>query len=456
VPDLVEVELDDELDPWPERERRPRRAWTTRRWAWIATGLAAVLAAVTVAGGTHGASRTAPSAGGLTSDLTVARHELWSDPGAQLVGAVGDLVLVADEAGGLRALAAQDGTEVWRADGSCALTSMDGLSAAEVMGRVAALPDVRRARVICSGGTSSAPSTRVLDPASGAVLAELAKDYTTIGGYLVYVQTAFAQDGSPVPSAVTVLSAADGSTLWSRDLSPQDGTGDWRLTPNALIVTDGSTMRMVDLATGEVSGPPDEGVAPLLDVALADGRRALTGWRASGRLAFVVLDADGRELWSKDSVAAVPAAVRDDAAGEVVLALASGGGWAAFDGGTGDQLWTESTQAGFPRVHVAGVMVPEGSGGAVRDDRTGDVLWTIADAEGALPASDGATLLLRDRPSGDMVVRDLRTGREVARYPLPGVGQVTEVDDVLALSGGRLAVLTTAGLTVLAPGGGGG
>lgn len=455
VPDLVEVELDDELEPRLERTRVPRRRWSVRRWAWLATGLAAVLAAVTVVGGVRAASWDPPSQGGLTSDLAVPRHELWSEPDARLVGVVGDRVLVTDGLGsGIRALDVADGTETWRSDGDCMLTPLAGLSPAQVMGRVVVLPEDQGARVVCTDVTLAAQTTRVLDPATGAVLAELAQAYTAIGGYLVDVRTGFAGDGSPVPSAIEVRSATDGTALWSRDLPSTGSTGDWRLTPNALIVLDGSTLRRVDLATGEVRAATDGEVVPLLDVPLADGRTAHTGFRPSGRIAFVVHDADGQQLWSKDSVAAVPAAVRDAAAGEVVLAVSTGsagGGWAAFDPASGAELWTDSVDTAFPMVHVAGVVVPDGDSGHVRDDRTGDPRWTVGDTEQALPVSDGTTLLLRDRPTGGLVVRDLRSGTEVARYPLPGIGQVAAVTDVLALTEGRLAVVTDTGLTVLAP-----
>lgn len=449
MPDLVEVELDDELEPWLQRDPRPRRPWTVRRWGWAATGLAVVLAGVTVAGGVQAASRAVPRSGGLSGDLTVPRQELWSEPDARLVGVVGDLALVTDEQGGtLRALAVGDGTEVWRAVGSCSLTSLDGLSAAQVMGRVAVLSGPERARVVCNGPEQV---TRVLDAASGEVLAELPRDFTAVGEYLVHVQTAFSGDGSAVPSGIEVRSAADGSALWSQDLSSSDSTGDWRLAPGALIVVDGSTLRQIDLATGEVHAAPDDGVVPLLEVPLAGGRRAVTGWRASGELAFVVEDVDGQELWSQDSIAAVPAAVRDRAAGAVVLAVSTGGGWSAFDPAGGTALWVDGAATGFPMVHAAGVVVADDGSGPVRDDRTGEVRWTIADTEQALPASDGTTLLLRDEPTGALVVRRLRDGGEVARYPLTGVGQITAVSDALALSEGRLAVITATGLTVVGP-----
>ncbi len=114
-------------------------------------------------------------------------------------------------------------------------------------------------------------------------------------------------------------------------------------------------------------------------------------------------------------------------------------------------LWTAEADSGFPLVQVAGVVLSGTASPSLRDERTGEVRWTVPGGEMALSASDGTNLLLRDRATGALVVRDLRDGHEVARYAVPGMNQAALVVDVVALSGGRLAVVTTDGLTLLAP-----
>ncbi len=71
-------------------------------------------------------------------------------------------------------------------------------------------------------------------------------------------------------------------------------------------------------------------------------------------------------------------------------------------------------------VHVPGIAVIGGSPGAVLDDRTGEVLWTVPSGEQLTATSDRELVLLQSPSTDELVVRDLRTGHEVLRYPAPG------------------------------------
>ena len=450
--DLVEVELEDELEPLPESPRAPRGPWSLRRWAWTASGLAVLLAATTVATGLGAASLSTASPGGLTTDLTVPRHASWTEPGAQLVGAAGDLVLVSDAYGqGVRALTATDGTQVWQSDGTCALASPAGYSTVQIIGGTPVLADLAGARVVCTDQGAAEPATRLLDAATGAVLAEAPQDSTVIGGYLVHVGSAATQDGNQEQRTITVRSLVDGAALWTRDLDPSDSSADWGSTPSTLVRIEGSAMTEVDLATGRMSPVPEGALVPLIELPLADGLTATSGWRASGQLTLVVTDALGQELWSRDGHVAVPAIVQGPSSGAMVLSLGVAGGLTASDAATGTALWSDNTDTGVPLVHVGGVVLVGTAAPELLDEQTGEVRWTVPDGEVVLSASDGTTLLLRDRATGDLMVRDLLDGREVTRYPLPGVRQDAYVQDAVALARGRLAVVTTDGLTILVP-----
>ncbi|MCB2175560.1 MAG: PQQ-binding-like beta-propeller repeat protein [Actinomycetales bacterium] len=452
--DLVEVELDDELEPLPERRRRPRGPWSMRRWAWATTGLAVALATATVAGGVGAAALSAPGPGGLTTDLTVPRHARWSEPGAQLIGAVGDLVLVTDELrNDVRALRVGDGTQVWRADGSCTLAPLGGPAAEQIVGGPTLVADPRYGRVVCTDAVEDAPVTRVLDPATGAVLAQVPQQLTVIGDYLVDLGAATVDQTRP-PQKIAVRALADGAELWSRELDPTNGQAEWGTTPTALVLADmvpsgGMSMSRVDLASGEMSPVPADAVVPLLEFPVADGRTGTTGWRATGQLASVVADAGG-VVWARDGYGVIPARVHDDGP-EVLLAAGPNGGTAALEPETGSVLWSAEVDGGFPLVQVAGVVLTGTASPSLRDERTGEVRWTVPGGEMALSASDGTNLLLRDLATGALVVRDLRDGREVTRYTVPGMSQSALVVDAVALSAGRLAVVTTDGLTLLAP-----
>lgn len=450
--DLVEVELDDELEPLPERPRRPRGPWSVRRWAWAATGLAVVLATATVAGGIGAASAGMAVVGGLTTDLGAGRHALWTDQDARLLGAVGDLVLVSDEYGrGVRALSVTDGSEVWQADGECTLAPVAGTSAEQVLGGTVVRAHPQDARVVCTDATGRGePGTRLLDPATGKVIAQAPQQLTVLGRYLADLGPISGGEGSGSAGTITVLSLVDGTELWTRDVDPSSGQQSWGYTPTALVVLDGTVVNQIDLATGRWSPVPDGALVPLFVLPAADGRTVTTGWRASGQLATAVADATGRELWSLDGYGAVPARVHDDGPG-AFLALGPAGGTAALDPETGSVLWTAEPDSGFPLVQVSGVVLTGAASPSLRDERTGEVRWTVPDGEVALSASDGTTLLLRDGATGAFVVRDLRTGREVTRFALPEVRQGALVQDVVALPGGRLALVTTDGLALLAP-----
>lgn len=448
----MEVELDDELDPLPEQPRLPRRPWSVRRWAWATSALAVVLAVVTVATGVDVASRATPVPGDLTADLTVPRHELWTAAGAQLVGAVGDLVLVSDSYGqDVRALRVTDGTEVWQAGGTCTLASLAGYTTAQIIGGAPVLGDPRDARVVCTDQGSATPGTRLLDAATGDVLVQVPEDSTVIGGYLVHVGSEVPFDRGQESRTMSVRSLVDGTELWTRDLDTSESRASWGVTPTALVRVDGSAMSEVDLESGRITPVPEGAVVPLIELPLADGLRATTGWRSSTQLSVVVADAGGRELWSRDGDVAIPAAVQGPDAGAVLLTLGSAGELVAYDSRSGTELWRWTAETGIPLVHAGGVvLIATGAPSAV-DERSGEVRWTAPVGEVVLSASDGATLLLRDGSSGDLVVRDLGDGHEVTRYALPGLRETALVQDVVALSGGRLAMITTDGLTLLAP-----
>jgi outer membrane protein assembly factor BamB len=455
---MVEIELDDDLLDEP---RPPRRPWPLRRLRWIATALAAVLVVATAVDGHRAASVAAMSAG-LVADLTVPRHELWRVAGNSIVGVAGNVLVVADDGLGsfVAGVSVDDGTEIWRVSdpGSCAMVDLD--SAGDTFLRVS-IPSTRiaegRARLVCqSWGVSGYGETRatVVDPATGAVILELpagapARQVISAGRHLVV-----ASDGGSSGSTMVGWSLETGAREWAV-AGPGASRLDtaWLYTGVLVIGVDSDRLIGLDPATGaDRDLTPDD---------LLVGRRDLAGGgtvatrlpdRGSSWPTVVGFDPDGAVRWEVSGIGLLPGGAPAPVA--VVPVYGPDGRTVGVDARTGETVWTGGDAMAAPILQTAGVLVVadmQGSGNlSVIDERSGAVLWTAeaaASLEGKGLANDGDHLALVETIDGQRsaVVRDLKDGSVVARWPLPLDGTST----LQALPDGRLAQVGTSQIAVL-------
>ena len=203
---------------------------------------------------------------------------------------------------------------------------------------------------------------------------------------------------------------------------------------------------MLDLATGSaLTAGSGDGLWVLSGAGLAGGLRVVTAWtRRSDDLPFTtVTDASG-PVWTWGT----------GPTGSRRSATPPRAPW-SWPPGTGlPSVWIRGRLPSLARrygwrpvAQVAGVVVLTDVRVEVRDDRTGDVLWTAPVGEQGTALCDGTTLGLLDLDAGELVVRDLRTGAEVWRQPLP----VAAPRSMVPLPGGRIAEVAGTQVVVLAP-----
>lgn len=453
---LIEVELDDDpLPPPTVREARP--PWSLRRWSWAAATLAVVLVVATGVVGAD-AARRAGRGGvpGFASDLAVPRHELWHQEFVVAVAVTEDLVLVQTPGGdGVRALRVADGTTAWSVkDGSCSVVALDSDIGWIIGSGATHLSDPRDLRVTCVQYGTPDEGT-VLYDMTGAVVARLdATDVMQVGSRLVEVRS---DEGAAPGATVRVWSAAYGVPLWDRHYDGVDATLGYGATGDELSLPAGSGSVMIDLATGETRAAPSDAPQLTVHVALPEGTLTSTVGRQG--FGITVVGTDGVTRWSRTDAAYLPVEVSAPGADAVLLAADADGAIVALDAATGDELWRGPGQALQVLVHVPGIAVVGGDPGAVLDDRTGDVLWAVPSGERVTATSDRELVLLQSPATHELVVRDLRSGREVQRYPGPELpdlnpseyGYGGSLEGTVPARDGVLVVGSAGGVAALGP-----
>lgn len=413
---LIEVELDDDPLP-PPKVRKVRPPWSLRRWSRVAAALAVVLVVATGVVGADAARRSGRGGvQGFASDLAVPRHELWHQEFVVAIAVTEDLVLVQTPGGdGVRALRAADGGTAWSVKGgSCSVVALDSDIGWIVGSGATRLSDPRDLRVTCVQYGTPDEGT-VLYDMTGAVLARLdATDVMPVGSRLVEVRP---DEGAVAGATVRAWSASDGVPLWDRHYGGVEATLGWGTTGDELTLPTGTGSVMIDLATGETRAAPSDAPEVTVHVAVPEG--TLTSTIGRQGFGITLVGTDGVTRWSRTDAAYLPTETSAPGADAILLAADADGAIVALDAATGDELWRASGLALQVLVHVPGIAVVAGDPGAVLDDRTGDVLWTVPSGEQVTATSDRELVLLQSPATHELVVRDLRTGREAQRYQGP-------------------------------------
>ncbi|MDO8120240.1 PQQ-binding-like beta-propeller repeat protein [Isoptericola sp. b490] len=461
--DLIEVELDDELDPLSDGDGRPPRPpWSLRRWAAVTAALATVGA---VAVGTGGAVR-ADLAGrlpvtGLTGDLRIPRHELWRADAGEVLGTVpGVLVTGGADGTGARGLAWQDGSTAWRHDGGrCTLNDVDDVDPVSWRGTEVLPAD--RSRVVCLGLVSEGqdPSAVILDPVTGRVVGEPDVSDADVGVVALGAHLVGVADSARGGRTVSSWSLLTGSAEWSVTVSAADGgIGSMFAIGDRLVATTLSGRYSFDPATGERID------ATATDLTferrpMRDGGDVATVWAADGFAASAVATgADGTERWSVGGYY-LPPSVDDPWSRDVVPVYSSAGALLGVDAATGDVRWRMSG-ASFPLLQMAGVIaltsVATGEGaspGAVIavDAATGVVLWRqdtgVDQPRAGAAVSDGARLAVAEHDGGGtrIAVHDLHDGTVVTTWP----SALDDPSRLVPLPANRVAQVADGTLVVL-------
>lgn len=453
---LIEVELDDDPLP-PPRVRKVRRPWSLRRWGWVAATLAVGLVVATGVVGADAARRSGRGGvPGFASDLAVPRHELWHQEFVVALAVTQDLVLVQTPGGdGVRALGVADGTTAWSVKGgNCAAVVLDGGIGWIVGTGVTHVADPDELRVRCTRYATPDEGT-VLYDMTGAILARIdATDVMQVGARLVEVRP---DEGAESGVTVSTWSAADGAPLWDRHYDGVDATFGYGTTSDELTLPAGDGFVMIDLATGEARSAPSEAPQVTVRVDIPDG--TVTSTADLQGFAITLVGADGVTRWSRTDAAYLPTETSAPGADNVLLAADPESAIVALDAATGDKMWTAPGLALQVLVHVPGIAVVAGDPGTVLDDRTGDVLWAAPSGEQLTATSDRELVLLRSPETNELVVRDLRTGREVQRYPGPDLpnldpsefGYGTALQGVVPARDGVLVLGSPSGVAALGP-----
>ncbi len=457
---LIEVALDDGPDgPGVVRTDAP---WSLRHWTLVTAGLAVALGVTVMAQSGVETSRETvlDQAVGLAQDLPSARHEVWRSDGSDVLGVVGDLVLVVGPQGdGLTAARLADGRPVWSVpEGACRLVGLDPDALPWTQWPVGRAANVDQVRVVCERPSLSGyPQATIVDPATGGAIATVGDapgDLLPVGGRLVELSLA----GGAGSVRIRVWSLRDGAAAWSADVAvPAQGSSGgqvgagvqpltWGVMDGSIVVDRGGASTALDLATGTELGAGGDGLWALSGVRLSGGLRVVTTWtRRSDDLPFTTVSDVSGPVWVLGDRTYWEPAVRDAAARAVVLATGDGTA-VGVDPWTGVELWRGGT-GWRPVAQVSGVVVLADERVEARDDRTGEVLWTAPAREQATALSDGTTLGLLDLDAGELVVRDLRTGAERWRQPLPLAG----ARSLIPMPGGRIAEVAGSQVVALAP-----
>lgn len=457
----VEVELEDEAagDGQGRRRAGAARAWSARAWSRGALVLAVVLAAGAALDGSVAAGLVRP-ADGLVTDLRVARSVLWRADTDDLLGVVGDTLVLASGSDRVVARDLADGRVRWSlAAAGCRLvdTSLEGGRAWDAVVAPA------HARLLCEHmPTTQTTTVSIVDAADGGVLLSFADgrespDVSTAGRVAVVMTTL--ATGS---RQLSVYSLVTGDRLWGAPAQASSSDG-WYVQDDALVLLD--PLRAYDVDTGEAVPVPE--TATSATAALADGtgvRTSLEDDGAGGRTSrFALLDADGTVRWSAAGALARPV---PDARTTVVPLELMGGQLEVRDLASGAVLWTRDPVdvdgeadgvlvAHDPAAWLADPSAPDPGARELvgLDARTGRELWRRPDAGGAGPVTDGRRLAVATARGVDVV--SLRTGEVVGVWDLVGSAPGADATPVrertrdetgreplaglLPLPGGRLA-----------------
>lgn len=480
--DLIEVELDDGQEPAPrargfgrrrtEDGARPttRRRWSTRVWSRLAVPLALVLAAGVGLDGASAADLSRPGPGRV-ADLRAPRVVEWRADASAVLALVGDMVVLQSPDGAsVAALDLVDGHVRWRLPyGGCMVadaSSAPGLSSTETMAAASA-------RLLCqeAGEADATMPTVLVAVATGTVLARLDVAPGSWGPLLSDGVAIVPTSSDQAPSEVVVYSLETGRRLWSRTVGVGSGVTDLR---DGVVVLDdpGEPGVAYDLRTGARAQAPG-GSSDWVSATLPDGAEVHDQSRDEGSV-VTVTEPDGAVRWQ---AAAVGSMVVPGGDGTLVALQLESGGLEARGAAAGEVLWTSSRRLSFRGV-VAGVLqavdwtaMEESQGADVDvalvglDPRTGDELWADERSEawsGAL-VTDGTRFAVATDDAVEVL--DGRSGRVVARWPVPSTrdeGTASYVvrgvrvstsssvsSGLVTLPGGRILLARAGGVAVL-------
>lgn len=423
----------------------------------MAAGLALALVAVTGVAGADAARRSGRGGlPGFASDLEVPRHELWHQDNVVAVAVTADLVLVQTPGGdGIRAVRVADGTTAWDVkSGYCSVVPLDGTARWLAGAGGMRAEDPQNLRVGCAVYGSPDQGALLVDMTGETVARLDATDIQQVGSRLVEVRP---DEGASSGTTIRAWAAANGAPLWERHYDGVDATLGYAVSDTQLTLPAGDSFVSIDVDTGEPH-PQTSGMADVTVVAQVPGG-TLTSTFGQRGLDLSLVGADGRTRWTHAGAAYFATGLSAPGADDVLLAANADGAILALDAATGDQLWTSPGQALQVLVHLTGIAVVGGAPGVVLDDRTGEVLWTVPAGEQVTGTSDRELVLLRSPETDELVVRDLRTGREVLRYPAPDIpyadpaelGYWGVLQGVVPAAGDVLVVGTAGGVAAMGP-----
>lgn len=424
------------------------------RWVGVAV---VVLLAVTLVGVNVLDARREAARRALLADLPWVLQplsgppdEVWRVPGGEILGGTADVLLVADPVGleGLRALDPVTGEIVWhRETGGQRESCVPPFEVrSRELGAEVALPRV----VACipwanymESNRPPAPGTTttvtLLDPDTGGEMRALEVEGA------VLARLGVADDllvGAVLPGGELEISRWDlagGEQLWAHRSPPEimsrglyGGWGHWADATTITFEVDG-WRAVLDLTTGEAVAEPEPAEPGPWTTSLPDGSTLV--WELHRRM-LRVLGPDGKERFSS-SASPWPAQYSDGSVPEVVMVDAARPGYyfssvltevqdiRGLDVASGEELWVLGIphDAGWPVLHIDGVVVTSGPSVQAIDVRTGRLLWEReAEVTGVGgPLTDGELVLLPTREAGrgfELVAVDLRTGTEAWRAPV--------------------------------------
>ena len=359
-------------------------------------------------------------------------NDSWTQPGGNAGNAPGHVALGA----ALR--------QTWTADAGQGSTKTSRLTAGPVVadGRVLTLDTSGRVTAFSLTGAvvwrgSVVPDKEKADKGFGGGLA--------VDGGRVYVTTGFGY--------VFALDAANGKTLWSKNLSSP-----FRMSPTAsgdkviVVAADGNAYALAGADGGEIwkfQGPPEK-AAILSNASPAIDGDAVVVPYPSGDLVALKLS-DGQQMWSESlartrlasSLGSMTDAGRPAIDGGTVFAVGHSGRMIATTARTGERQWSLNVP-GIQAPAVAGDMlfvVDTGGQLMAITRRDGKVLWTVKLPNATTwsgPVIAGGKLWLTSN-KGHLQGVEAATGKPDAPINLGGPIYTGPV-----VAGGRMFVLTDA------------